>query len=101
MSTKVIEAVTFNLVQGMGNDAFLESAKPTFAFLDQCTGFIRRQLSQNEDGSWLDYVEWRDMASAMSAAENFPKEPSCLPFMQAIQADSATMKHYTLKESKA
>lgn len=96
MTTHAIECVTFRLAAGVEDKAFLEAAEAVHALLGAHDGFVRRNLSKGEDGTWLDYVEWRSLAIAQAAASELPSRPEFGPFMQAIDPKSVTMTYYAL-----
>ena len=87
------EIVTFRIAKGVSRDDFLASAQGTDAVVRAASGFISRQLSCDSDGLWTDYVIWRDMASAKSAAQSVVKDPSFAPFGQSIDGPSVAMRH--------
>lgn len=93
MTKHVIETVTFKLAAGVSDEIFLELVPSTMEFITKCDGFICRRLSKAEDGSWLDYLEWKSMELAKQASEAFMKQESLMPFMQTIDVESTQMQH--------
>ena len=91
-----VEVVTFRLLPGADEAAFLVAARATEVPLREQPGFLRRRLVQGADGQWTDWVEWRDAASAHSAAEVMMAEPAFGPFMAMIDPASVVMRHDTL-----
>ena len=91
-----VEVVTFRLVAGADDAAFIEAARATEAPLAGQPGFLRRRLVQAADGQWTDWVEWRDAASAHAAAEAMMAEPAFAPFMALIDGASVIMRHEAL-----
>ena len=81
-----VEVVTFRLVAGA-------DAAVTEVPLRGQPGFLRRRLVQSADGTWTDWVEWRDMPSAQAAAEAMMAAPAFGPFMALIDPDSVVMRH--------
>ena len=100
MTGQVIETVTFELAEDVSPETFLATNQALEAFLDECPGFLSRRLSQGDDGSWLDYVEWRDMQTAKSAAEQFMQRPDLKPMLECIKAESVQMTHRKLALAK-
>lgn len=90
---KVIEVVLFELKEGVSPEEFIASATATEEKVRQYSGFIKRQLSQGENGHWVDLVWWESLEEAHHAAENIMKDTSCAPFMQAINPDTIQMLH--------
>ena len=93
ISQPVAEIVTFRLADGTTTEQFIETAKATRTFVAAAPGFVSRQLTRGEDGTWTDYIIWADMASAKQMAAAFMEEPSVVPFMQAIDPESVVMRH--------
>lgn len=91
-----VEVVTFRLVAGASDTAFIEAARATATPLRNQPGFLRRRLAQGADGQWTDWVEWRDAASAHAAAEAMMAEPGFGPFMAMIDGASVVMRHDAL-----
>ncbi|MEM8633103.1 MAG: hypothetical protein AAGF74_17915 [Pseudomonadota bacterium] len=92
----VAEIVTFSLAEGVSPAEFLGRAKTTEAFVRAAPGFLRRRLTQSEDGTWTDYVEWNSLAEAKAAAEALVSDPAMAPFLQAVDPASVSMRHETL-----
>ncbi len=92
----VAEIVTFRLAGGTDEATFLQAARQTEAFVSAAPGFIFRTLTRGKDGTWTDYILWRDQKAAEEMASAFMTEPSVLPFMQAIDPDSVKMRHETV-----
>jgi hypothetical protein len=90
---KVVEVVLFKLNEGVTVETFVASAAVTEEKVRQYSGFIKRQLSQGEDGQWLDLLWWESLEEAHQAAENIMQDTSCVPFMQAINPDTMQMFH--------
>jgi len=89
----VLEIVTFRLGDGATNRAFLDAAKATAAPLQAQPGFISRNLTRSEDGTWTDHVLWSSMGAALAGAEAMMAEPAFGPFMSLIDAPTVTMRH--------
>ncbi len=92
----VAEIVTFRLMPGTGEAAFLSAAKATAAAVAAQPGFLRRSLSRDETGLWTDDVEWADMPSAEAAAQAVLHLPEVAPFLSAIDPNSMEMSHRTI-----
>ncbi|NRA29018.1 MAG: hypothetical protein HRU11_02065 [Parvularculaceae bacterium] len=96
MSQTIAETVTFELNDGVSADEFVKASTALEPFLTKADGFVSRRLVQGADGKWLDFVEWASMDAAQKAAEALPTLPEAAPFMQAIRADSVSMRHDTV-----
>lgn len=93
---QVIEFVTFRLVPGAADAAFLAAAKGTEALVRRQPGFRARQLSKGADGRWTDAVFWASLADAEAAPAAVMADPDFAPFMALIDGPSAEMRHETL-----
>jgi hypothetical protein len=91
--THVAEIVTFHLADGVSPDAFVELSQATETFVRSNPGFLHRQLSQGEDGSWTDYVVWRDMDTAQRVAKSFADQEFAPKLMAAIDPETVKMRH--------
>jgi hypothetical protein len=91
--TIVKEIAIFRLIEGTNTDAFLTSAQATFDLLASYDGFIERELTVNEDGTWFDLVTWRDMDAALRAAEQIMSSKIGQTFGSHIDMSSLQMNH--------
>ena len=99
MSKHVIETVTFRLMDGVPQEQFLEAARQATAFMTARPGFLRRRLSCEENGTWIEHVEWASMADAKAAAAEIGKDEHARAFVRAIDGPSVRMSHSELKVS--
>ena len=58
-------------------------------------GFIDLRLSKGEDGTWMDYVIWADLAAAQEASAKFPQADCTADIMRMIDQSSLAMRHET------
>lgn len=93
---RVIEYVTFTLVPGAEEAAFLAAARATEALVRRQPGFVARRLSSGTDGRWTDAVTWSSLAEAEAAASAVMSDRDFAPFMALIDGPSAEMRHETL-----
>lgn len=93
---RVIEYVTFTLVPGTTEAAFLAAAHGTEALIRRQPGFVSRRLSWGPDGHWTDAVTWETLAQAEAAAQAVMADPDFVPFMALIDGPSARMRHERL-----
>ncbi|MFM7445696.1 MAG: hypothetical protein ACKO2N_17615 [Tabrizicola sp.] len=94
--TAVIEYVTFGLVPGADEAAFLAAARGTEALVRRQPGFLSRRLSKGPDGRWTDAVTWASLAAAEAAPPAVMSDPDFAPFMALIDGPSAQMRHEAL-----
>jgi hypothetical protein len=93
----IAEIVSFKLASGVTDDAFLAAAdNMEKTYLCNVRGFIGRTLSKDEEGNWIDHLEWASLKDAMAAMTGSAAEKSAAPFLQAIVSDSVNLKHWTI-----
>lgn len=89
----VLEMVSFRLMPGVTEPAFLAAAGATAAPLRDQPGFLGRRLTRSDDGVWSDLVLWSSLPEALAAAEVMMAEPTFGPFMAAIDMSTISMRH--------
>jgi hypothetical protein len=99
MSNHVIETVTFRLMDGVSQEQFLEAARHATAFMIARPGFLRRRLSCEGSGTWIEHVEWASMADAKAAAAEIGRDGLARAFVRAIDGPSVKITHSELKVS--
>ncbi|AHD01291.1 hypothetical protein [Leisingera methylohalidivorans] len=93
MRRHAAEIVTFKLEKEVSPADFVTLMQRTEGFVRAQAGFVHRQLSQGEDGSWTDYVVWQDMATAQKAAQAFMQQDYAPEVIAAIAPGTAHMRH--------
>ena len=77
----VIEWAPFRLAPHAAESGLLEAAEALQRdFLDQCPGFVRRELLRGPDGQWADLVFWSDEESAQAATRVVGDSAVCLRY---------------------
>jgi antibiotic biosynthesis monooxygenase (ABM) superfamily enzyme len=99
VSNHVIETVTFRLVDGASQEQFLKAAEQASAFMTARPGFLQRRLSCEENGTWIEHVEWATMADAKAAAAEIGMDEQAQAFLRAIDGPSVKIAHSELKVS--
>lgn len=89
-----VEIVRFRLAPGVSRDTFLAAAAATMPALCRFEGFVGRTLSEAEDGSWMDHVQWESAALAQRAMEQSMTTEALLPFLQAIDPESLVLTYH-------
>jgi hypothetical protein len=89
----VLEVVSFRLIPGTPEADFLAAARATEAPLRRQHGFLSRQLTRSEDGTWTDHVTWASLPVALAASEAMMAEPAFQPFMALIDLSTVKMRH--------
>lgn len=92
-NTQTAEIVTFRLNPGVSDADFLTAIQATERYTNGATGFMSRQLSKADDGTWTDYVVWASLHDAQAAAAGFAEQDFAPTILQAIDKDSFSMRH--------
>lgn len=96
MTRHVIEIATFNLKQGVSDEALFEAAGGATRFLKSQPGFISRHLSRGDNGDWLEHVEWRSLSEAKAASQRAEQEPTLTAFFAAADPQSVSFTYRDL-----
>ena len=89
----VAEIVTFRLVDGADEAAFLAAARGMEPFLRDTGAVVRRTLSKGADGGWTDHIIWTSLSAAEAAAPEIHARPEAAQFMALIQQDGEELRH--------
>jgi heme-degrading monooxygenase HmoA len=94
----VIESVTFELVEGTQDEAFVSAVARSNKFLESCPGFLGRQVSKSRDAKlWLDLVYWESMDRALAAAARFNASPDTAAFNSLLKKETVAMAHFDVR----
>ena len=96
---QIIELVTFRIKPDLREEEFHAAVAETDEWLARQPGFIARRHGRSSDGSRVDVCEWETMEAAQAAAEKFPKDGACQRFMQALDMESISMRHFEIASS--
>ncbi|SDZ40054.1 hypothetical protein SAMN05444004_11322 [Jannaschia faecimaris] len=99
MPKHIIETVMFKLNEGVTREDFAQAAQSMSAYVTGCAGFIARRLSCEEDGTWIEHIEWTDMDAAKAAAAGLGTDPGNAECLSAIDGSSVKMSHSELEIS--
>ncbi len=88
-----VEAALFRLRPGTDRVAFLTAAEAVTIDLRRMPGYLDRELSEGDDGRWLDLVHWASMDEARRAADAILHAPGSRPFMEMLDPESITLLH--------
>ncbi|MFN5608972.1 MAG: hypothetical protein ACK5O9_03000 [Holosporales bacterium] len=97
MTQHVLEVVEFKLNNGVTTTAFLSEFQKTNVFLSSLPGFIKRHLGQNEQGLWIDIVEWTTMKAAKDAGALSMTADAVQGFFSMINHETMHMRHFDVK----
>ena len=93
----VVEIVSYRLVAGVDEAAYLEAAAATEAFLRDTGAVRQRYLTVDETGLWTDVIEWTSYSAAKEAEAKAMSQPELLPFFEAADPDSMKLRHATIR----
>jgi hypothetical protein len=96
-TSPVAEIVTFRLIPGTDEAAFLRSAAATDRLLAGAAPCLGRHLSCDDDGLWTDHILWAGPDQAAAGAELIMADPTARPFLSAIAPESIVMRHAALR----
>lgn len=99
MTQHIIETVTFKLSPHVQKQEFLRFAQASTRYVESCAGFIARRLSANDEGNWIEHIEWKSMADASAAAAGLGNATDIAPFLTAIHPGTVTIHHTAVQIS--
>jgi hypothetical protein len=94
-----IEVVFYTAKPGVSDEQILAVSAALQRDVAQCPGYTARRLLKNEDGQWLDIVDWRSRDEALAAADVIMERPAAQEFMALVEPDSIRMMHFALRET--
>lgn len=97
MSKTVIETVTFRLNNGVNHAQFVTAAKAMNSWVKARDGFVQRRLSCTSDGTWVEHIQWENMAAAKEAAAEIGNAPETKEFLSAINGPTVQLMHSELE----
>ncbi len=89
----VIEYVTFKQLNTASSAELMQKAVATDAILDEIDGYIKRYISRQDNGTWVEVVFWRDMDAAKIGLDAFLAHPDSKPFLDLIAPDSVVIEY--------
>lgn len=91
--SRVAEIVTFKLNDGVSDAEYLKLNQPSHAFSSAAKGYVSRQLSKGEDGTWTDYVLWETLEDAKAVQSQFMAQDFAPAMVGAINGETLKMEH--------
>ena len=83
----LVEVLTFRLMDGADEEAFLAADKRVQAMVSSLEGFVRRTTARGADGEWLVLCSWWGSSSADAA-------PADQGFAALIDPSSVDRRRY-------
>ena len=97
MSKQIIETVTFQLNDGVSPQDFIAAAAGMNDWIESRPGFVHRRLSRTAEGTWIEHIQWQDIAAAQAAAAQIGTAPGSAPFLSAIDGPTVQLMHAELE----
>lgn len=97
MNQHMMEIVRFSPVTGVTPASLVEAARGAEIWLAAQPGFVGRRLGRSDDDTWVDLVEWADMASAKAAAAKIMDTPATAAFLATIDMATVEMRHCVIE----
>jgi hypothetical protein len=99
MTGPIVETARISLRPGVTRDDLIAaSARFQAEFLSHYPGFLRRELLDAGDGSFLDLVHWADRATADGVIAQAMASPACQAYFALMEMSdgdpSAGVTHY-------
>lgn len=91
--SNVFENVQFEFNAGVTDEQGLSAVKASMDFAKEQDGFIKRSLTKNNDGLWVDVIEWKNMNSAKAAGGKFMEDKRNAEFGSLINGPTVKMLH--------
>jgi hypothetical protein len=88
-----LEVVLFRAKAGISDEQVLKASSEIQRWLEGAAGYLKREVSKNEEGQWVDIVHWRTLAEAQQAAQQLMADPSAADLMSFIDPESVSMLH--------
>ena len=99
MEATAMEVVTFSLKEGVSNKEASHKLQALNELVRHFEGFIRRNISFDKDGNWIDVVYWTSKELAVKAADEVAKNQKAAEIFAIIDETSVTMNHYQIISS--
>lgn len=90
----VLEVVLFRLKAEVDEAKFLAANRELQAKLETMEGYLRRELSRDQDGLWHDTVLWRSMEDAQRAGEIVMQTMLHLPAFGMMEQEGMQIFHF-------
>ncbi|MEL6310485.1 MAG: antibiotic biosynthesis monooxygenase [Chloroflexota bacterium] len=94
----LIEMLQFKLKADAHVDAFLQANKHAEdKQVATIPGFLSRQTSVDEDGTWMIIVHWADKAALDKSLATFMEAEATQAFLALMDTDTMSMTVFTVK----
>lgn len=93
---KVIEMVLWKSKAGVSAETAKEAISALNEFVSKQPGFVSRKTGLAENGQFVDFVLWTDLASAQAASEKAMQDPSVAPAFETIDEKEMQFNHFEI-----
>lgn len=87
----IAEVVNFQLNSGVDDAACMAVVAKIGAWASGEPGFVSRQVSHGEDGTWVDVTVWDNKANAEASQASFMEQDFAMEMIGMIQKESFSM----------
>lgn len=89
----VFEIVLYQIKPGVERNHLLAASAQAADWLRTRSGYLGRELLEDESGQWIDLVHWATMDDALTAAAAFGETDVAAAFMNTVDPESIRMMH--------
>lgn len=93
MRGSIIEVVLFKLAESSDEAIFLQTVRELESILKQTPGYIKRELSRNDNGQWIDIIHWQNLEQALAAPDSVMATEVGQRFGGMIALEDLSMLH--------
>lgn len=97
--SKVFEIVSYELNSDATLEQAVEANKQSLAFAEEQPGFIKRSVIANDNGQWMDIVEWDNVEAVEAASAKFMDDKRNHALLAVIDQKTLKMQHLDVKAS--
>lgn len=97
--SKVFEVVSYELNSDATVEQAVEANKQSLAFAEEQPGFIKRSVIANDNGQWMDIVEWDNVEAVEAASAKFMDDTRNHALLAVIDQKTLEMQHLDVKAS--
>jgi hypothetical protein len=101
MSAAVAKAIRYRLRLGVDRAGFLAASDAVGPELETIPGYLRRELLEEDDGSFGDVVCWRSMSDAQRSTEAIAAQPDSQTCIALMDASTMQVAHLSVVQAQA
>lgn len=89
----ILEIVLYRLKPEGERERLLAASAQADEWLSARSGYLGRELLEDESGQWIDMVRWATLDDALAAAAEFAETEEAAAFVNAVDPESIRMLH--------